>query len=224
MRELLKNIKNDGMLRQSILINMIICGCMAFFYVDSGKMIEPLLYAIFFLCYVISALIFGRKCIPIMYIIFVAGAVQDTTFINCTSFFILVFISWCFPKWTKFLYSFYFLDILLVCYRHNKTVWHLLAHFSFCLVFWLLAESVKHYIQRTDMENVSKTLVDLKLEENEEIIVKELAEGKLLKEIPTFSKNTKTKYLKQAMQRNNCSTPSELAARYKILNEIHKSH
>ena len=92
MRELLKNIKNDGMLRQSILINMIICGCMAFFYVDSGKMIEPLLYAIFFLCYVISALIFGRKCIPIMYIIFVAGAVQDTTFINCTSFFILVFI------------------------------------------------------------------------------------------------------------------------------------
>lgn len=214
-----KKLFSDKLLIYSCIFNLILCACMSYFYFDSGKMIEPLLYAIFFFLYIIAVLIFGRKCLPIMYLIFAAGATQDTIFINCTCFFILIGIYWCFPEWKYPIFLTYGIEIVIVCFRHNKTVFHLLAHFSFCVIFFFFAEVVKKIVIEKALRSVVIPDGRLELDPKEEIVIRQLAEGKRQKEIKEFSKNTIHRYIEIAMERNNCSTPEELVARYAIYNK-----
>lgn len=219
LRANFKRLSGDPLLWQSCVFNLILCACMSFFYIDSGKRVEPFIYALYFLAFVISVFFFGRKCLPVLFLVYAAGATQDTAFINCTVFFILIFMSWLFPKWKIPMFFIYALEIVVVCFRHDKTVFHLLAHFSFCIIFYFFSNLVKDKIVKQAYKDISGQIEELKLEEKEEIIVRQLAEGKLMKEITDFSKNTKSKYLHSAMERNDCKTAEELAARYAILNK-----
>lgn len=228
----------------SCLANVVLVGCMAYFYLDSGKRLEPLLFLIFFFFHIIVVFFFGRKSLPILYMVFSAGAVQDISFMNCTIFLVLIIATHCYPKMRAPVFTVYVLEIFFVCFRHGKSVWHLLAHFSMCVVFWLGYRLAVEYTKRKSFEKLSKeeglflsederiVIESLTKEADEEkkisqveppdlnydekLIVDKLAEGFLMKEIDGYSKNTKTKYLKSAMKRNGCSTKEELIARYAI--------
>ena len=54
----------------------------------------------------------------------------------------------------------------------------------------------------------------LLLTDDERVVLRELAGGKLQKQIEQFSVNTVTKLLKNAMERNNCKSKTELLHRY----------
>lgn len=134
----------------------------------------------------------------------------------------------------------YELEIFLVCFRHSKSVWHLLAHFAFCAVFYVAAESVRKKIEKEAVERAGEALRGsvekiiendikdalredlranmkrLELTEGERAVVSQLAEGKMIKEVEGVSKNTKTDYIEAAMLRNGCRTKAELIAIYSL--------
>ena len=59
----------------------------------------------------------------------------------------------------------------------------------------------------------------LMLTDDERIVLEELADGKLQKEIQQFSPNTVTRLIKNAQERNHCKSKAELISRY--FKEIH---
>ena len=199
------------------LINGAMSACMAYFYFDSGRKVEPLAYLIFFLLYTVAVFLIGRKAIPTLYLAFSAGAVQDITFINCTVFLILLGVTHLRPKLRVPVFLVYALEVFVVCFRHSKSVWHLLCHFLLCgtlyIGYLLVIRRDGHPVHDT---RDRQEHTELELTGEEERIVRFLSEGKMLKEIGGLSKNTKTKYLKTAMKRNSCSTKEELIARYTL--------
>lgn len=74
-------------------------------------------------------------------------------------------------------------------------------------------------IEELQAEIITQTENLLILQEHEENLIRQLSEGKMLKEIDGISKNTKTDYIETAMMRNNCSK-NELIALYSIKNRI----
>lgn len=223
----------------SCILNIILCLCMGYFYFDSDY-IAPMVYAAFFFLYIIVVFLTGRRFIPVMYMLYCFGGVQDITFINLTGWFIVIGLSWWFPKWKIPMMVIYGLEIFLVCFRHSKSVWHLLAHFAFCVVFYVVAESVRKKIEKEAVErsgealrasvekNIENDIKDalredlranmkrLELTEGERGVISQLADGKMIKEVEGVSKNTKTDYIESAMLRNGCRTKAELIAIYSL--------
>lgn len=235
-------VKNDIEWQTSIL-NVILCVCMCYFYIDSN-FYAPLIYSIFFFSYIICVFLFGEKIIPFMYLLYILGAIQNITFINQTGFFIILLLSCNFKNQKKFLYLFYVIEVFLVCFRHDKSVIHLACHFAFCIVFYIMFHYTKIKIEKEAVKNaipqieirlraeIKEELKDeirmeilsnipkLELTENEKKLISELAQGKLLKEIDGFSKNTKTELLEKAMQRNGIATKNELLALYSLKEKL----
>lgn len=233
------NFTSDSLQWGSCILNIILCLCMGYFYFDSSFCV-PLVYAAFFFLYIIVVFLTGRRFIPVMYMLYCFGGVQDITFINLTGWFIIIGLFWWFPRWKIPLVSVYVLEIFFVCFRHSKSVWHLLAHFAFCLVFYFSTEYVKRKIQEEAIEcarNDLKASVEkniemqvknalradlranmkrLELTEGERVVVSQLAEGKMIKEVEGVSKNTKTDYIEAAMLRNGCRTKAELISLYSL--------
>ena len=223
----------------SCILNIILCLCMGYFYLDSDYIV-PMFYAAFFFLYIIVVFLTGRRFIPVMYMLYCFGGVQDITFINLTGWFIVIGLSWWFPKWKRPMMVIYGLEIFLICFRHSKSVWHLLSHFAFCVVFYLASECVRKKIEKEAVEragealmgSVDKTIENdikdalredlranmkrLELTEGERAVVSQLAEGKMIKEVEGVSKNTKTDYIESAMLRNGCRTKAELIAIYSL--------
>lgn len=223
----------------SCVLNLIMCVCMAYFYFDS-ELYAPLVYSVFFFAYIFIVFFFGEKVIPFLYLVYILFATQNITFINCTGFFICTFLVLIFPKQQIFIYSIYVLDIFLVCFRHGKSVWHLLCHFAFCLVFWIFAKVVKQKIEKKAIEKekmkiraeveaeisekirnelkeeIRNSIKPLDLTSGEENVLSQLADGKMIKEVEGVSKNTKTDYIESAMLKNGCKNKNELIALYSL--------
>lgn len=234
-----RDFTSDSLQWGGCLLNVILCLCMGYFYFDSDLII-PLFYSVFFLGYIIVVFFSGRRCIPVMYLLYCFGGVQDITFINLTGWFIVIGLSWFFPKWKISMMVIYGLEIFLVCFRHSKSVWHLLAHFAFCVVFYIAAESVKRKVEkdalerekqkiRKDVESeiaesirddlreeLRKSIKPLNLTTGEENVLSQLADGKMLKEVEGVSKNTRTDYVEAAMLKNGCKNKHELIALYSL--------
>lgn len=239
IRQRVVDFAGDYLQYGSCILNVILCYCMGYFYFDSSFCV-PLVYAAFFFLYIIVVFLTGRRCIPVMYLLYCFGGVQDITFINLTAWFIIIGLFWWFPKWKYPMMVVYFLEIFFVCFRHSKSVWHLLAHFAFCVVFYVAAESVKRKIEKEAVERAGEALrasvekniemqvknalraelranmKRLELTEGERGVVSQLAEGKMIKEVEGVSKNTKTDYIESAMLRNGCRTKAELISLYSL--------
>jgi len=213
-----KFISNEFVWKTSLL-NAVLCACMTYFYFDSG-IIAPVFYAAFFLSYPVVVFIAGPKAIPVLYVIYSIGAIQDITFINCTVFLIFMFLSWQFPKWKYTLAVVYILEAVIVCMRHSKTPAHLVFHVAYCIVLYIGADIVKRNIEKAAILKVSEHFKPLDLKPEEEEIIKQRAAGKLMKEITCYSKNTRTTYIQNAMKRNDCKTPEELIAVYSMQQRI----
>lgn len=220
IKKCLYNFIHNKVVWASCVCNLILCLCMGYFYFDSGHLIAPLVYSVFFLLYCTIIFFIGEKSIPFMYMAFSVISIYNITFINCTIFIIMVGLSWYFPKWKYAFFIVYLLEVFLICFYNDRTVLHLLAHICFCVIYYLSAEALKKYIIRNAYIDISYNFKNLELTAKEELIIKQLAEGRLLKEVEGCSKNTKKKYIDSAMLRNNCKTRAELVAMYAIQNHI----
>ena len=206
----------DRMVWGNALLNFLLSVCFVYFYVDSGRLVFPLLYLVLFITSTFCLFFFGRKVIPFSFAFFCYISIQDMYFRDCTLFFILLGLIYYFPKFKYFLIVIYTLDVLLVCFRHDKTVWHLLAHISFCLVFYLVTQSFISDIKRNAYKDITKGNRKLNLTNKELTVITTLIEGKPLKSIEGMSKNMPKKYIESACKRNNCSGKDELLALYKL--------
>lgn len=223
----------------SCVLNLIMYLCMAYFYVDSDYY-APLIYSVFFFAYIVFVFFFGEKVIPFLYLVYILFATQNITFINCTGFFIVISLVFLFPKYYLYLYVFYAIEICLVCFRHDKSALHLLCHFAFCFVFWILSQVVKRKIENDTIEKekdrirveveaeiyekirnelkeeIKNSIKPLNLTSGEENVLSQLADGKMIKEVEGVSKNTKTDYIESAMLKNGCKNKNELIAMYSL--------
>jgi len=208
--------KKDQVIWGSCLLNLLLSICFAYFFFDSGKLLAPLFYSIFFIGYSISVFIFGRKTIPIAYGIFCYGSIQDINFRDCTLFFILLGLIYYLPKWKILLLSIYGLDVVLVCFRHDKTVLHLLAHATFCIIFYFVSQLLIKNIKANAYKDILKDYKKLDLTEKELIVIQALIDGKPLKSIEGMSKNMPKRHITTACERNGCNSKDELLALYKL--------
>lgn len=219
MKELCRKFAGNEFVWKTSLLNAVLCGCMAYFYIDSGILI-PVFYAVFFLAYPVVVFFTGERSIPLLYVIYSIGAILDIDFINATVFFIFLILSWNYPKWKLPLCGIYIIEIVIVCVLHNKTPVHLLYHVAYCLTLYCGASVIKHNIEKRAVLYISDNFKKLDLKPEEEEIIKQRAEGKLMKEITCYSKNTKTAYMQNAMKRNGCKTAEELIAIYSLQKRI----
>lgn len=108
------------------------------------------------------------------------------------------------------------------------------------MVFYVAVEAVKKKIEKEALEHATSDLRDsvekiiendikdalredlranmkrLELTEGERVVIAQLADGKMIKEVEGVSKNTKTDYIESAMLRNGCRTKAELIAIYSL--------
>lgn len=239
MSERVKNFIQNRIEWGSCVLNLIMCVCMAYFYFDS-ELYAPLIYSVFFFAYILFVFFFGEKVIPFLYLVYILFATQNITFINCTGFFIIISLVFLFPKYYLYLYIFYGVEICLVCFRHQKSALHLLCHFAFCFVFWILAQTMKRKIEKDTIEQekekiraevqaeisekirnelkdeIKNSIKPLDLTPGEENVLSQLADGKMIKEVEGVSKNTKTDYIESAMLKNGCKNKNELIALYSL--------
>lgn len=102
------------------------------------------------------------------------------------------------------LYHLNTLSVLL--YDKNVNILNVVIYYSICVILFIVL-----YNYNRNNNNSKKLLLTI----DEKLILNELIQGKQLKEIDTFSKNTKTEKLKQAYERNNLINKNELIYMYK---------
>ena len=124
------------------------------------------------------------------------------SFVNFTQFFVLLIACRMNRKSEKWLLGVYALNESVALMLQNKDISHLIIHALTCFFFYM----AYFYV------NKPKKLVLLT---DEEEIIKQLAEGKLQKEITLYSKNIIKEKLDHAKIRNHVIDTNELVTLYR---------
>lgn len=157
-------------------------------------------------CFFIAAsiFIFGRKGFSVSILLYAYTLLYFNNFYNYTSFVFLVFAILATPKLTVPALIAYAANLIpALVYRQNE-IPTIGIHALNCT--WVVA-FIKFVV-------LKKTVKTLNLTDDERLVLSELSEGKLQKQIEAFSQNTVTKLLKSAQERNHCRTKQELLNRY----------
>ena len=190
-------------------IGLLVCHCWQFY--NSGWMIEPLIRIVFYVVYIIVVMIAGRKAIPFLFLVLALVLVQFMSFTNYTCFIVCCLFCAVYDKAKWPIFIVYVLDVLIVCYRHDKTEVHIIIHFMNC-AFILFSTKIifNRLFDKLHKKHVKKLLLD----PVDRYILNELANGKKQKEIQHYSENTISKRLKKMRERNFCFTNQELILWY----------
>lgn len=125
-------------------------------------------------------------------------------FYNYTSFLFVLFAIYGTPKIQKPAIIIYALNVFIALAIKECAIITLGIHGMNCFLFYCCA---KFLFARTEQTT-------LLLTDDERAILRELAAGKLQKQIDLFSQNTITKMIKRAMERNLCKTKAELLHKF----------
>jgi len=181
---------------------LLVCHTWQFF--DSNYRIEPLIRMIACAVYLVGALCFSRNFYYYFFTIFAYVIVCTNRFYNYTSFFIITLICYKKPSQKTVLYSLYAVDVVASLLIRDLSASHCIIHALNCICIYFIFNAL-----------VEEKVPELVLTNDEETIIKEMAEGTQQKAITSFSKNTVTKKLNEAKNRNNCLNTAELLYRYK---------
>ena len=166
--------------------------------------------AAFCLFIALSIFLFQRPGFSVSILLYAYTLLYFNNFYNYTSFVFLIFAIIVTPKLTipsLILYGANLIPALV--YRQNELP-TIGIHVLNCA--WIVA-FVEFVVLRKN-----KTL---QLTDNERVVLTQLAEGKLQKEVEQFTQNQVTQILKNAMSRNMCKTKAELLNRF--IKENHKA-
>jgi DNA-binding CsgD family transcriptional regulator len=125
-------------------------------------------------------------------------------FFNYTSFLFVLFAIYATPKLQPYAVLLYALAVFIVFALKGYAILTLGIHGLNCVLFYVCAR----YLFAA---NPQTTLL---LTDDERLVLRELAEGKMQKQIGAFSPNKVTKVIKNAMERNSCKTKAELLHRF----------
>lgn len=197
----IKTFKNDNIRIVTFLISLLLTGYHIFQYFSTSNSICFLRIAI----YGIISLVILLLGFSAMYFILIFLALLTcyfNSFVNFTQFFVLLLACRMNRRSEKWLLAIYGINESIALMIQGKDISHLLIHLLTCVFFYLIYFFI----------NKPKVLL---LEKDEEEIIKQLAEGKLQKEIDLYSKNIIKQKLDFAKIRNHIISTDELVTLYK---------
>ncbi len=217
MRKLLAKIKqkvellrNDSELLKIFLLHIFLIGL--HFYEYKTNCIEYYWYLRAGGCGVISLFIFlfGRKGLSYGLMLFSCTLVYVNNFYNyATIFFVLIAVG-ANPKLKKFAPWIYLINVVVSFSLKRLDIVAFLIHIVYVFMFQI---KINYVFSVNKPEKLNLT-------EDEKLILAELAKGKLQKEIELFSEQTITHKLKNARERNMCSSTGELVEKFKKENSL----
>lgn len=199
--ENLKSFKKDNIRIITFLISLLLTAYHVYQYIDTTNPICFLRIGI----YVVISLVILILGFSAMYFILIFLALITcyfNSFINFTQFFVLLLACRMYRRSEKWLLAIYVINESVALMIQGKEISHLLIHILTCVFFYL----IYFYI------NKPKVLV---LEKDEEEIIRQLADGKLQKEIDLYSKNIIKQKLDFAKVRNHVLSTDELVTLYR---------
>ena len=202
------NIKGNKNKFYLLVLSVILLGFHIYQFIDSGFLVYPLVRIIGFTFIIINLLFLPASTTPYFIYSFALIITQTITFENYTPFVMVVIAYTMVQKYFSCFMLLYFLDIVIVCVRHDKDPVHLVVHVLNCIVLYILITLANNRL-------MSNKRLDLTKEESA-ILNEIVINGKHLKEIEGYKENTVSKKLKTMRIKNYCTTNKELYRRYKI--------
>lgn len=203
LRKKLQIIRSDKVLLSVILIHVLLIffHCAYSFFTD-----YPQCYVRAGFCFLIAAstILFLRKGFAVTIAIYAYVLLYFNRFFNYTSFLFVLFAIYSYPRIEKPALVLYAINLFVSFAVKNYAIMALGINALNCILFYTLAK----YLFATRIQAI------LLLTDDERIVLEELANGKLQKEIEQFSQNKVTSIIKNAMARNNCRTKTELLNKY----------
>ncbi len=157
-------------------------------------------------CAVISLCIFlfGRKGLSYGLVIFACALVYINNFYNYATIFFMLIAIGANPKLRKVAPWIYVINVFIAYSQKQLGITPFLIHILYCVMFYTKINYV-FAVHKPESMNLT---------EDERKILKELAEGKMQKEIELFSQQTISQKLKNARERNLCDSTTELLSLY----------
>jgi len=153
---------------------------------------------------ILTSVLFGRKGFAFAILTYACSLVYVNSFYNYGSVFFLVIAYSAFPKIKPQATVIFMLNML--CSFNMQRLPSTSAGFQIC--YWLMYNFYKEWLFNV------KPAATLKLTDDERMILNELIEGKMQKEIDLYSPQTITAKIKSARERNLCETTAELLSMY----------
>ena len=203
-------LKNDSELLRICLLHIFLIGLHFYEYKTSN--IEYHWYLRAGGCGIISLLIFlfGRKGLAYGLLIFSCSLVYINNFYNYATIFFMLIAIGANPKLKKIAPWIYFVNIVISFSLKKLDIVAFLIH----IVYMYMFQIKMNYVFAINKPE------KLNLTESEKAILKELAKGKLQKEIDLFSEQTITHKIKSARDRNMCNSTGELVEKFKKENSL----
>lgn len=200
-----KSLFQDKILCWTFLVCGILLANHVYMLFDSGYKIEPAIRVAYCFIYFVTALIMGRKCWSFQLLLIAFSILYFNKWNNYTSWIIVLIVAYRHYKYRIIFYSVYAAAAVICLAIGHRDIAHTCLHFTHCFCIYFLLGLAKVQL------NSEKPL---ELTESELVIIRQLAEGSLKKEIKEFSKNTVTSKIKEACARNKC-LEGELIWRYR---------
>ncbi len=204
-KQKIKLLKNDKDLLKIFLLHLLLIAL--HFYEYKTSSIEYHWYLRAGGCGIISLFIFlfGRKGLAYGLLIFSCSLVYVNMFYNYATIFFMLIAIGANPKIKKIAPWIYLANVVISFTFKRLNIVAFLIHIVYIYMF---------QIKMNYVFAINKPTV-LNLTDDEKAILTELAKGKLQKEIDLFSEQTITHKLKNARERNMCSSTGELVEKFK---------
>lgn len=188
----------------SIFLVFILLAIFHFAYSDYTEHNQCYIRCGFCLGIALASFLFSRRGFSITLLLYAYTLIYFNTFFNYTSFVYVVIAFHCIPKikWQALLI--YAIEIFIVFPYRGIALLALGIHILNCVFIYLAIELFIRFITKST----------LLLTDDERLVLRELADGKMQKQIEAFSPNKVTKVIKNAMERNSCKTKTELLHRF----------
>ena len=197
----LKSLFSDNVRIIACLSSLALCGYHVYQYFLIGNNICFLRIAMYFVLS-LTIFMFSFKVMYLELIIMSLVASYFNSFINFTQFFVILLACRMYRKSEIWLLALYALNESVALMIQGKNISHLIIHLLTCIFFYM----IYFFINKPK-------ILDLKPDEEE--IVKQLAAGKLQKQIDLYSKNIIKDKLDHAKDRNHIIDTDELVFIYK---------
>ena len=197
----LKSLFSDNVRIIACLSSLALCGYHVYQYFLIGNNICFLRIAMY-LILALTIFMFSFRIMYLELIIMALIASYFNSFINFTQFFVILLACRMYRKSENWLLALYALNESVALMIQGKNISHLIIHLLTCIFFYMIYFFI----------NKPKVL-DLKPDEEE--IVKQLAAGKLQKQIDLYSKNIIKDKLDHAKDRNHIIDTEKLVFLYK---------
>lgn len=192
-------VQNDHLVKVSLLFVFVLLVCHAWQVYDSGFRVEPMIRVFYCVVYLAVVPFAGRKALLYILPAFALSVLYFNKFQNYTSFFIICLTIIYFKKYTIFYLVLYVGAVIASLLINDLSASHCLIHFINCGLIYVILNSL----------SIFKTK-KVCLNKDESAILEELAAGKEIKAIDSYSKNTIFKYLKSAREKAGKETNGEL--------------